>query len=559
MADYYDPYSWTQLTPEDLLVTGDSGGWFRNPTGGVTEATAGLLPGDSDYYSRLNGAGNYGPDFGTQLQKIAAENGWTPAQLAKNYNDYVQGRTGTSVYNDATGGTNWWGGETGKRAYLSGFGGDAVGKYIDPALEEQQQKGLGSTLTAAQQRPGDSDMESFMDALKGAGFVLGAGMGLNGLYGVEGLGAGGAAGAGDVFGMGYGGYGPPDAVGGIVGGGAGAEAGVPGGDATGAAPDALDGMQGFTGFNGSPAAPGVETPAAPVGGETGGTPAGQPVGTPAAAPETGLPETGGLPIGGGEGAGAAPGADPLIPTPEPVGAPVTDIPAPGGAGAGRSVGPGGVMPAPVTDLSAPAGLADNARLGVQGIVDKVPSGVTSTVQKALDALGITDSKGGIGKNALSIAGLGLSQYNAGKNRASLSKDLTAAAAPASEAARRLLEQGLAGQAPAAIIAAADKTLNDRTQEVIQRYSNMGRDARTDTGAAAEISKLKVARDAAIAQYAQTMTSQGLQAAGIAQGPTTQAAVAGAQQDKDLSNSIAQMLQQMAMMQALQGRNTGATT
>ena len=57
----------------------------------------------------------------------------------------------------------------------------------------------------------------------------------------------------------------------------------------------------------------------------------------------------------------------------------------------------------------------------------------------------------------------------------------------------------------------------------------------------------------MAQAAQTSVTQGLQAAGLAQGPSVQAAMAGAQQDQQLSQAVAQMLQQMAMIQAMQGR------
>jgi len=563
----YDAVNWSELTPDQMYDAAD-GRYFAGGGGTYIDK----LPTDDEYYASLNGKSNWG-NLGDQLKQIGATHGLTAADFNQGFNSYLTS-TGFDPNNESIqtgrGIANWWGPQAAMRAYLQGVGqnkpelADLYKQYANPAMESAQQKGIAENYDRMQEQYGNY---SDWDWLPGVLSILGLGMGVNGMYGAGGLGAGAesaaasgaASGAGDVFGMGYGGYGPPElAAGGVVGGG-GLDAGVPAGEpATGAAPnpDALDGMQGFAGFNGGDAAAptisGGETGGLPYGGE--GTPAGSPTGAPAdLSPPT--PGPSGIDVGGGGGSGGGPGGGgapelPGVPEAQAPTAPV-NLGEPGpefGMGYG-GYGPEGQAAAPITDLSTKAGLGDNVRLAATN----VPNGTTTAVDKALKFLGITDDKGNMGKNALSLAGLGLSQANASKNKASLSKDLTAAAGPASAAAQQLLSQGLSGQAPAAIIANADKTLNDRTQEVIQRYSNMGRDAKTDSAAQAEISKLKLARDASLQAYAQALTSQGLQAAGLAQGPTTQAAIAAAQSDKDFSNSVAQMLQQMAMMQAMQSR------
>ena len=55
---------------------------------------------------------------------------------------------------------------------------------------------------------------------------------------------------------------------------------------------------------------------------------------------------------------------------------------------------------------------------------------------------------------------------------------------------------------------------------------------------------------------QTLTSQGLQAAGMAQTPATQAAMAAAQQDKALADAQASVMKQLAQLQSAQGGGAG---
>jgi hypothetical protein len=176
---------------------------------------------------------------------------------------------------------------------------------------------------------------------------------------------------------------------------------------------------------------------------------------------------------------------------------------------------------------------------------KIPPGITN----ALKALGIMDEKGGIGKSAIPLLGLAASAYQQNKLGSTLGRDLKAAGARSGGAADTLLSQGLAGQAPAAVIAQANQTFQDGVERIKQQYANMGRDPRTDTGALAAISKLQNQRDAQIQQYSQTLTSQGLAAANIAQSPATAAAMAAAQQDQALAASQANVLKQIGQIQA----------
>ena len=552
----YDPVSW------DEVSTVDGSGGFVMPNGFGGQSLA-QLPTDDEYYASLNGK-NWG-NLGDELKTIGATHGLTAKDFNAGFNSYLK-NTGMDPYNEdaqtGRGVSNWWGNEAGKRAYLQGVGmnrpelANLYEQYYNPQGEAAQQQGIASNHDKmnAQMKANSGEW----DWVPGLLAILGAGFGATSLMGAEGLGgaaaAGGAeaagAGAGDVFGMGFGGYGP-EGAGGIIGGASGAEAGsgMGTGAETGAAPDALEGMQGFGGFNSDTSAlAGGEGGGGGAGGGYGGggEAAGQPIGEPVSAPAASAP-TG--PTGIEVGSGGAPVDIPGIPEAAPT-APVS-LGEPGpefGMGYG-GYGPEGQAAAPITDLSTKAPLTDQVRLASSNI----PTGTSTAVDKAMKFLGITDDKGNMGKNALSLGGMALSQANASKSKNGLSNQLKEAAGPASAAAQQLLAQGLSGTAPAAVLAAADKTLNDRTQEVIQRYTNMGRDAKTDSAAQAEISKLKVARDASIQAYSQALTTQGLQAAGLAQGPTTQAALAGASEDKALSQSIAGMLQQMAMIQAMQSR------
>ena len=265
------------------------------------------------------------------------------------------------------------------------------------------------------------------------------------------------------------------------------------------------------------------------------TPTGGQIGTPSAsAPEApaGASETPGLPA-------------------QPVQGTQTSVP-------GQTASPAELQqPAPISEgASQAAPVTDQARLAAQGLSAATqPAQQANSVMKALKSLGLVDDKGGIGRNALPALGLIASQIRAAQSGNTLSKQLTAAGQRTGAAADTLLGQGLSGQVSPAIQASIMQQVKDQKEAVRQQYANMGRDPNTDTGALAAMAKIDMQAQALIAQQAQALTSQGLQAAGMAQGPSTQAALAAAQQDQALSQSMASVLQQMAMLEALQSRGT----
>lgn len=263
---------------------------------------------------------------------------------------------------------------------------------------------------------------------------------------------------------------------------------------------------------------------------------------------------------GAPGAAAPQGPTPLQQATQPgamQGAPAAQTPTatslPTGTGAGVDAVPGGdTTPPGVPAQQAPAPVETRVP------VPNVPPAEVPGWQKALQSLGVLQKGSDIalGPTALPLA---LTGVNAAQQRAmmqsskSLPGQLRAAAGPAQGAATQLLEEGLGGKVNPATAAMYEKTFQDKVGEIKQRYANMGRDANTDSAAQYEIQRAQDARDAAIAGQASSLTSQGLQAAQIAQGPTTQAALSAAQQDQALSNAMAQALQQIAQIQAMGNR------
>lgn len=264
--------------------------------------------------------------------------------------------------------------------------------------------------------------------------------------------------------------------------------------------------------------------------------------------------------------GAVPGATTAAPgptggaaTPSTPAAPV-QVAAPTPTAAGLPVG-GGAEAAefgpPVADGSVP----DPLRTAVDtatGTAAATPPPATSGISKALQSLGITGKDGGIGPNVLPLGVLAASQANAARAGKSTQAQLEKVASPAQEASKRLLAEGAEGTVPPAVMQQFERSLKDKTAEIVQRYANMGRDAATDSAAQSEIAKARDAMDAQVAQYAASLTTQGLQAAGVAAGPATQAVMAGAQKDQELQKAMAGSLQQMALLQALsRGQQPGA--
>lgn len=196
----------------------------------------------------------------------------------------------------------------------------------------------------------------------------------------------------------------------------------------------------------------------------------------------------------------------------------------------------------VAPVTTPAGAAPAAGKGAAagaGGADK------SFIQKAIDS---------VTKNPMQAASLGANIYaqsQASKNGKSAQDQLTKLSEPARNASTSLIAQGMSGNVPAPIMQQFQTTLQNTISAINSRYVNMGRDPNNDSSAQAEIKQAKDQMDAQVANYASTLLQQGLSAAGVANGPATAAINAGVAQDKELSNAMAQSLQQMAMLQAMQ--------
>lgn len=160
--------------------------------------------------------------------------------------------------------------------------------------------------------------------------------------------------------------------------------------------------------------------------------------------------------------------------------------------------------------------------------------------------------GNLTKNPLSLVSSGvnmLGQANSRKAGKDLEGQLKAAGAQTKGVADKLLNQG----ASPSTIYEIDKWLQQGTEQIAQRYASMGRDPTKDSAAAKEVADLKAKAVAMKDQATMSALQQGLSAASIAQGPQVQAALAGAQQDKELAASMSGMLQNMAMLEAMSNR------
>jgi hypothetical protein len=115
---------------------------------------------------------------------------------------------------------------------------------------------------------------------------------------------------------------------------------------------------------------------------------------------------------------------------------------------------------------------------------------------------------------------------------------------------------MSGQVPPAIMQQFDQTLETRISEIKQRYANMGRDASTDSAAQAEIARAQQAKDKMIADYANGLVTQGLNAAGVASGPTQAAAQTAAQRDAALQASMSNTLRALAELEYLSRQQPG---
>lgn len=155
----------------------DSGyGLMAPDLSGVTR----LKQGDvwSDYLSQ-----NFGTNFDASrnyLNTLHNQYGIMPSDIDSAYAKYFEG-SGSNA-----GDVNWWGDQARLRALGNGF--DSLGKTADwksaynPGAETSQQKTMADIGNSNQAGGDVSDLETLMDLVKGAGFVLG-GAGLAGAFG----------------------------------------------------------------------------------------------------------------------------------------------------------------------------------------------------------------------------------------------------------------------------------------------------------------------------------------------------------------------------------------
>jgi hypothetical protein len=171
--------------------------------------------------------------------------------------------------------------------------------------------------------------------------------------------------------------------------------------------------------------------------------------------------------------------------------------------------------------------------------------------KALEYLGLTKPGGGLGGNALPAAALGLSQYRANKMGQSLQDQLKAASSQVSPVATGLISQYETGQ----INPAQEKQITDLTNNtkarIKQRYAQMGRDPNTDSAAQSELTKADADAVAMRDAAQQGILTQGLNAAGLAQGPATSAVMAGYQSDLQQQQAMQNFMNTLALMQSKQ--------
>ena len=171
--------------------------------------------------------------------------------------------------------------------------------------------------------------------------------------------------------------------------------------------------------------------------------------------------------------------------------------------------------------------------------------------KALEYLGLTKPGGGLGGNALPAAALGLSQYRANKTGQSLQDQLKAASAQFQPVSSSLINQYETGQInPAQEKQIIDLTNNTKAR-IKQRYAQMGRDPNTDSAAQSELAKADADAVAMRDAAQQGILTQGLNAAGLAQGPATSAVMAGYQSDLQQQQAMQNFMNTLALMQSKQ--------
>jgi len=203
---YYDPRTWQSIADDQIMYSNDDpntgvvgGYYYQAPDGNIRKAAVGDANNLDAYLNSWDS--NYNKSFGSSkdiLSTLAKQNNWTPQQMQGAYNSFLSSR-GLDPYSDSnqTGygvSQGWYGPQLALQGVLQGLGRqDLIQQYL-PNGTEAQQKQIGDQGTNAQNSHW-SDVEDFTNVLAGLASVLGAGYGLNSLYGVGGLGAEAGAGA----------------------------------------------------------------------------------------------------------------------------------------------------------------------------------------------------------------------------------------------------------------------------------------------------------------------------------------------------------------------------
>jgi hypothetical protein len=206
-------------------------------------------------------------------------------------------------------------------------------------------------------------------------------------------------------------------------------------------------------------------------------------------------------------------------------------------------------PYDVEDLAAGQGATAASEASKKLAEQAAKSGFDPT--KALEYLGLTKTGGGLGPNALPAAALGLSQYRANKQAQKLEDQLKAASAQTKGVATSLIDKYQTGTIDPAQQKQIDDLTNNTKARIKQRYAQMGRDPNTDSAAQSELAKADADSIAMQDAAKQGILTQGLRAAGLAQGPATSAVMAGYQSDLAQQQAMQSFLNTLAIMQSRQ--------
>jgi len=229
--------------------------------------------------------------------------------------------------------------------------------------------------------------------------------------------------------------------------------------------------------------------------------------------------------------------------------------APGGVGAttGSSMGIQATTPVdfgynPEMPVSSAYDITSSAPIASESAAAGAAAEAPSTVDKALRYLGVT-SPTGVGPTAVPLAALGISQYRANKQAQKIEDQLKAAAAQTKGVATSLIDKYQTGTIDPAQQKQIDDLTNNTKARIKQRYAQMGRDPNTDSAAQSELAKADADSIAMQDAAKQGILTQGLNAAGLAQGPATSAVMAGYQNDLAQQQAMQNFMNTLALMQS----------